>query len=60
MEINSNGAPENVTVAKSSGFPLLDQAAVEGVRRWRFSPALMAGLPISVHKEVPVRFVVPK
>ena len=56
IEINSAGEPENVKLAKSSGFPLLDQAAVAGVRRWRFYPAVMGGLPISVHKEVPVRF----
>jgi len=56
IEVNGEGIPENVTLARSSGFPLLDQAAIAGVRRWRFYPAVMAGLPISVHKEVPVRF----
>jgi len=56
IEINGEGIPESVTLSKSSGFPILDQAALAGVRRWRFYPAVVGGLPISVHKEVPVRF----
>jgi len=47
VEISGEGLPENITLAKSSGFPLLDQAAITGVRRWRFLSALWLVSPSS-------------
>ena len=39
--------PESTRVAESSGFPLLDSAAVKGVARLRYAPARRNGLPVA-------------
>lgn len=52
----SDGAPTAVEVLKSSGYVLLDQAAVRAVKGWSFRPALEGTRRISTRVEVPVRF----
>ncbi len=37
--IGPNGVPSDVQVERSSGFAALDQAAVDAVRKWRFTVA---------------------
>lgn len=39
--------PESTRVAESSGFPLLDSAAVKGVARLRYAPARRDGHPVA-------------
>ncbi|EGO61956.1 energy transducer TonB [Acetonema longum] len=39
IQIMENGAPGQVTVYRSSGYDLLDEAAISAVRQWRFVPA---------------------
>lgn len=39
--------PESTRVAESSGFPLLDSAAVKGVARLRYAPARRNGFPVA-------------
>jgi len=57
LTIGSDGKVKNVVLAESSGFPLLDQAALEALRRWSFEPATtLAGLPVETHTIQPVRF----
>ena len=41
--IDSGGALRDVKVAESSGFGLLDKAALAAVSRWRFAPGPMQG-----------------
>jgi len=38
------------------GVPMLNEAAVEAVRRWLFRPALANGRPVAVWVAVPMRF----
>jgi protein TonB len=54
--VGADGRPAEVGVSRSSGFPMLDTAAVQAVRRWIFEPARAGGLPVSSRVEVPVRF----
>lgn len=54
--VGADGGCRRATVAASSGHPVLDQAALEAVRGWRFSPALRAGAPVESEVEVPVVF----
>lgn len=54
--VGTDGRASSITVMRSSGFPRLDQAAVESVYRWRFAPGTRDGQPIPMWTEVPVRF----
>jgi len=54
--IDERGAPEEVVVWTSSGFPLLDKAAVDAVKRWRFVPARRGGGAVAAWVQVPVNF----
>jgi protein TonB len=36
--------------------PLLDQAAVDAVRQWRYTPSLFFGKPVSVLMTITVKF----
>jgi periplasmic protein TonB len=57
IKVSADGSVEQVEIAQSSGFDLLDESALETVRaRWRFVPALRAGTPIESWCMVPIRF----
>lgn len=56
VQVNANGRATSVQISGSSGFPLLDNAALLAVRRWTFEPARIAGIPTESRVEVPVRF----
>lgn len=45
-----------VDVRVLSGHPLLDPAAVDAVRRWRYTPTRLNGVPVAVLLTVTVRF----
>lgn len=55
-EIDADGVPSSVDVARSSGSRLLDRAAVDAVRRWRFRPAMADGRPTTGRVQVPISF----
>lgn len=55
-EIGLDGVPLEVGVARSSGSRLLDRAAVDAVRRWRFRPAMADGRPVAGRVQVPISF----
>ena len=50
------GQAESVTLIKSSGHRLLDNSALEAVRKWKFHPATIGGVKVSSTVKVPVRF----
>ena len=52
--IAEDGSVRDVKVIKS--IPLLDAAAVEAVRQWRFTPTLLNGVPVQVIMSVTVAF----
>jgi protein TonB len=56
VQVNAEGFPEQVEVSETSGYALLDQAALAAVRTWRFSPARVQDRPIASRVEVPVNF----
>jgi protein TonB len=60
VEVNAEGRVTGISIKRSSGFPLLDDAAVRGIRRWTFEPARVSGLPIASRAEVPVKFGPPR
>jgi protein TonB len=56
VEIRTDGRVGAVEVLRSSGYAVLDDAAVEAVRAGEFMPARVAGKPVSASVEVPIRF----
>ncbi len=56
VEVRADGRVASVTVAESSGYVILDRAAVDAVRAWRFEPAQRLGEPVDDLVRLPVRF----
>ncbi len=54
ITIDTQGRVSNARVLRS--IPLLDQAALDAVRQWEFSPTYVGGQPRSVIMTVPVPF----
>ena len=52
--IAEDGSVRNVKVLRS--VPLLDAAAIDAVRQWRFTPTLLNGIPVQVIMSVTVSF----
>jgi periplasmic protein TonB len=52
--IDETGAVSSARVLRS--IPLLDQAAVDAVRQWQFTPTLLNGAPVSVMMTVTINF----
>ena len=50
------GEPEEVTVFKSSGYKVLDKAALKAVERWKFVPAQRGFKAVSSWVKVPIEF----
>ena len=55
--INAEGRAEKADIRTSSGYPRLDDAALETVQRWRYVPGKRAGQPEAMWFNVPIRFV---
>jgi len=58
LEVLPSGVVGSINVERSSGYPLLDETAVQAGRNWRFVPATDAarGLPIPCTTTVPLVF----
>lgn len=55
--VTAKGGVSHVELKQSSGFPVLDEAALQAVRRWEFEPARIGSLGVESQIEVPVRFI---
>ena len=55
-QVTASGDPAAVRVHQSSGYRLLDAAAVAAVKAWRFVPASRGGIPMAASVDVPVSF----
>ncbi|BCA79872.1 energy transducer TonB [Desulfuromonas sp. AOP6] len=54
--VSRNGRVIHVRIEESSGYTLLDRAAVKAVKGWRFRPARQGRHPIEAEVRLPVRF----
>ncbi|MFA6051444.1 MAG: energy transducer TonB [Methylobacter sp.] len=57
VRVSAEGDSEEVTVQRSSGYDVLDEAAIEAVERWKFIPAKRGDAPVSSSVVVPINFV---
>ena len=56
VEVGPDGVPTDVSVAGSSNSRELDRAALDAVRKWRFSPAMRDGQAVAGSVVVPIEF----
>jgi len=54
--IRTDGTPETINIVTSSGYRVLDEAALDAVRRWRFIPAQRGTEPVVAWVDVPLTF----
>ena len=56
IHVTAQGRAEKVEIKQSSGYPLLDEAALNAVRDWEFVPARIGTIALASEIEVPVHF----
>lgn len=56
IRVNQGGSVDLVKTQKSSGFPILDESAVQSVKSWKFEPAKDGEFSISSTVDLPIRF----
>jgi len=56
VHVLANGKPKAVEIKQSSGRKLLDNAAIQAVRRWTFVAATLDGVTTDSWVEVPIDF----
>lgn len=55
--LSTTGGVQDVSLSRSSGFDRLDKAALDAVRRWKWSPTVVDGQPVMVRGIVEIPFV---
>lgn len=56
VEVSKNGMPKTVRVSQSSGYSMLDIAALKAIESWRFVPARRGFQTVDASVLVPVEF----
>ena len=56
VRLEPDGTAAEIRLWRSSGFGLLDRAALTAVHGWHFHPAMRGGRPVAAWVEIPVRF----
>ena len=54
--VSREGRVEDASLSTSSGYSVLDQAALTSVKTWRFDPGTRGGEKVDMWVKVPVRF----
>jgi len=55
-EILADGKVGSIKLKMSSGYTVLDDSAIEAVKRWLFQPGQRLGVAVSMWVDVPIRF----
>lgn len=56
VQVDEAGRSRAVSVKQTSGYPMLDEAALTAVRAWRFTPGMRDRAPVAAQIDVPIRF----
>lgn len=56
VRISADGAVTEAAIHQTSGYGAFDQAALDAVRGWRYTPARLGGVPVSRVYVIPVTF----
>ncbi len=54
--LNTDGTVSQAEISKSSGYPRLDNVALEAARKWTFTPAMQRNKPVRVWVSIPFAF----
>lgn len=54
--IKADGIVESLQLSKTSGHPILDQAAENALRHWKFAPATRDGIAVDSQLRIPIVF----
>jgi len=54
--VRTDGTPANIEISRSSGHSILDLAALDAVKQWRFIPAKRSGQAVEASVIIPVEF----
>ena len=60
VEVMQNGRPGELKIVHSSGYRLLDIAALSAVKKWEFEPMSTSGAAVASWVRVPVNFTIEK
>ncbi len=58
--VDVEGKTQNVRVESSEPPEVFDKAAMSAVRRWRYEPATIDGVPTEAQLRMTIRFTLPK
>lgn len=56
VQVSAAGVNDNVAVHRSSGHEILDESAIEAVKKWKFVPARRGDTPVASSVVVPILF----
>ncbi len=56
--VNKEGGVDDTKVLQSSGYPSLDEAAVQAIKKTKWRPALQRETPVAVWVAIPINFQV--
>ncbi|MDE2598585.1 MAG: energy transducer TonB [Rhodocyclaceae bacterium] len=60
VQVQPDGSAGKVSLKRSSGYPRLDDAALEAIKRWKFVPAKRNGEAVAASVIVPMPFILEK
>lgn len=58
VNVLADGSVGDLRIKDTSGYVILDRAAVRAVKKWKFKPAFREDTPVPMWVEVPVRFLI--
>lgn len=56
VRVSDKGVVSEVRLFESSGYQLLDKAAMSAIKKWEFEPANLSGMAMAAWIQVPVKF----
>ncbi len=56
VQVLTDGRVGDIRVGRSSGHDRLDQAALQAVKRWKFTPATRGGIAVAARYKLPIEF----
>ncbi len=56
VSVTALGKVSRISINKPSGSAMLDQAAIDSVRKWQFTPAIRDGVPTAMVVDIPIQF----